>query len=86
MMPEGGREGKYLRCQSIDEEPLMQTQGDLRRLLRESKLKDKQEVEGGKGTAFQTDRLSCAKAQRSQRKLKGQHYSLTGLENMRVEQ
>ena len=33
----------------------MQTQGDLRRLLRESKLKDKQEVEGGKGMASRTD-------------------------------
>lgn len=54
-MPEGGREGKYQRCQSIDEEPLMQTQGDLRRLLRESKLKDKQEVEEGKGMASRTD-------------------------------
>lgn len=64
----------------------MKAQGNLRRLLRGSKLKDKQEVEGGEGMAFQRDRLSCAKAQTSQRKLKRQHYSLTEPENMRVEQ
>lgn len=85
-MPEGGRGGEHQRCQSIDEELLMRTQRDLRRLLRGSQLKDKQEVEGGKGMAFRADRSSCAEAQRSQRKLKGQHYSLTGPENVRVEQ
>lgn len=71
----GGRGGEVPEIiKAPSEEHLMQTWEDLGRLLIEGKL------------VFQIDRISCAKAQRSQRNLKERHYDLTGIENVRMEQ